>query len=86
MSFVIGKSPKVSIFAKAHDLPGPADYQPQNHPCSEQPAPFNASSLKVSTFDVEVVNCGPGSYNPIYSKEIQKEKKLRMSSSFNSKV
>lgn len=53
---------------------------------NEHSAPFNSSSFKQTEFDIMPTNTGPGTYNPKHSKELSNDKRLRMTSSFSSKV
>jgi hypothetical protein len=53
---------------------------------NEHSAPFNSSSFKQTEFDVLPTTTGPGTYNPRHSKEVSNDKRLRMTSSFSSKV
>lgn len=53
---------------------------------NEHSAPFNSSSFKQTEFDIMPTNTGPGTYNPRHNKELSNDKRLRMTSSFSSKV
>ena len=75
MAFVIPKSAKKSVFGEDTLNPGPGTYEKgktsfDNN--AEFCAPFNTSVVKVSTFDVPETNYGPGSYNSVYYKDLNK--------------
>jgi hypothetical protein len=87
MAFVFGKAKKDSNFNQHEGSPGPGQYDLSAANKPEAPAPFHSSTFKTSTFDVVPTSTGPGSYNPPYQKDIQaSDKKMKMSSSFCSKV
>lgn len=86
MAFVFGKTQKKSVFETSKPIPGPGQYNEPQRAQNEHSAPFNSSSFKQTEFDVIPTNTGPGTYNPAYAKSLYTEKKLRMTSSFHSKV
>lgn len=86
MAFVFGKGKKESLFSAKKEGPGPGEYVFEGRETVYQPAPFNMSTEKTSTFDVPVTATGPGSYNPVSQNALLSDKKLPMSSSFCSKV
>jgi len=86
MAFVFGKSKKISSFSAVSIGPGPGEYDEDKELIDEQPAPFNSSTYKISSFDVDCIKPGPGSYDPTCPSSFQSDKKLRMTSSFISRV
>lgn len=53
MAFVINKSEYKSVFEQKNKTPGPGAYDMTSNTKEENPAPFNASSCKISLFNVK---------------------------------
>lgn len=53
MAFVINRSEHKSVFDEVNNNPGPGAYERISIAREENPAPFNASSSKISCFNVK---------------------------------
>lgn len=76
MAFVIPKATYPSSLAPFPSQTGPGSYQVQTSSFEatlEHCAPFNTSEVKTSLFDVEETSAGPGYYNSIYQKDLNKK-------------